>query len=287
MQHPCSRPCAAAPAAGHTFCYRCLEQHLAHQHNCPACARFLTPDLIYPNFLLSKVRCAALRWRAVLRLLGLWVGQRWEGAPGSEALDAELRSAAAAHASIITPLLHSPRPHQIAKRAHSRALSAAPSARELLTQAVSDLRVGLSEADTDALLAQLGEHKRALQEVQREASMELLMHFLQSSRRARCACGAGGGESHAGPERGRPAASCCHPSRRALLPRALPPPPTLRPPPLLQGGEGAAPGAAAEGAVLPGWRHPEGGGGGGRPVAGAAPAAAAESRRWGACTGGS
>lgn len=42
----------------------------------------------------------------------------------------------------------------------------------------------------DALLRQLWEHKQELAERQREASLELLLHFLQSSR---CGGGAGGG----------------------------------------------------------------------------------------------
>ena len=44
------------------------------------------------------------------------------------------------------------------------------------------LQASLSEADTDTLRHQLWDHKRGLQEQQREASMELLLHFLQSSR---------------------------------------------------------------------------------------------------------
>lgn len=68
------------------------------------------------------------------------------------------------------------------KRAHTRALGTAPSALEVLQHALSDHQAGLSETDVDALLGQLGEHKRALQEAKREASMELLLHFLQSSR---------------------------------------------------------------------------------------------------------
>ena len=50
------------------------------------------------------------------------------------------------------------------------------------------LQESLSEADVDSLLHQLWEHKQELAERQREASMELLLHFLQSSRcGARCA----------------------------------------------------------------------------------------------------
>ena len=40
---------------GHTFCYACIATHLQHAKNCPSCARFLTAELIAPNFLLSKV----------------------------------------------------------------------------------------------------------------------------------------------------------------------------------------------------------------------------------------
>lgn len=45
------------------------------------------------------------------------------------------------------------------------------------------LQESLSEGDVDALLHQLWEYKQELAERQREASLELLLHFLQSSRR--------------------------------------------------------------------------------------------------------
>lgn len=58
---------------GHTFCYGCISTHLQAGKNCPSCQRYLTKDLIYPNFLLSKVGCRwvvgvkptvpCLRWR--------------------------------------------------------------------------------------------------------------------------------------------------------------------------------------------------------------------------------
>jgi E3 ubiquitin-protein ligase RFWD2 len=55
-------------ACGHTFCYPCVSQHLAHRKNCPSCAAYLTFDLVYPNFLLqqlaAKVKVADRRRRA-------------------------------------------------------------------------------------------------------------------------------------------------------------------------------------------------------------------------------
>jgi hypothetical protein len=40
---------------GHTFCFGCITTHLQTGKNCPSCQHYLTKDLIYPNFLLSKV----------------------------------------------------------------------------------------------------------------------------------------------------------------------------------------------------------------------------------------
>lgn len=54
-----------AATAGHTFCYACITEHLSSAKNCPCCQRYLTKDLIYPNFLLSKVR-------RLLRVCGSW-----------------------------------------------------------------------------------------------------------------------------------------------------------------------------------------------------------------------
>jgi hypothetical protein len=47
-------------SCGHTFCYICLSRHLANKNTCPSCCGYLTIDKIFPNFLLSKVRAAAL-----------------------------------------------------------------------------------------------------------------------------------------------------------------------------------------------------------------------------------
>lgn len=71
---------------------------------------------------------------------------------------------------------------QIVKQARSRAVGTPLSALELLQHAVADHKEGLKEEDVDVLLQQLWEHKQALQQQQREASMELLLHFLHSSR---------------------------------------------------------------------------------------------------------
>lgn len=55
-------------ACGHSFCYPCVSQHLAHRKNCPSCAAYLTFDLVYPNFLLqrlaARVKAADRRQRA-------------------------------------------------------------------------------------------------------------------------------------------------------------------------------------------------------------------------------
>ena len=43
-------------ACGHSFCYHCISMHLQHKQSCPSCASYLAQDLIFPNFLLDKVR---------------------------------------------------------------------------------------------------------------------------------------------------------------------------------------------------------------------------------------
>ncbi|KAL4457892.1 hypothetical protein ABPG75_012757 [Micractinium tetrahymenae] len=112
-------------ACGHSFCYACISRHLEAAKNCPSCSHYLTPDLIYPNFLLSKV---VRRVRSSASL--------GRGAP---------------------PL-------------------------QVLQQAIADHGAALAEPEVDSLLHQLWELKQGLQEKQREASMELLLHFLQNSR---------------------------------------------------------------------------------------------------------
>lgn len=42
-------------ACGHSFCYMCITTHLSNRSNCPCCARYLTNDQLFPNFLLTKV----------------------------------------------------------------------------------------------------------------------------------------------------------------------------------------------------------------------------------------
>ncbi|KAJ1732097.1 hypothetical protein LPJ72_003602 [Coemansia sp. Benny D160-2] len=42
-------------ACGHSFCYRCISQHLCERQNCPMCFQTLDIDQIYPNFALNKL----------------------------------------------------------------------------------------------------------------------------------------------------------------------------------------------------------------------------------------
>ncbi|KAL3820769.1 hypothetical protein ACJIZ3_006674 [Penstemon smallii] len=42
-------------ACGHSFCYMCIVTHLQNKSDCPCCSHFLTPNHLYPNFLLNKL----------------------------------------------------------------------------------------------------------------------------------------------------------------------------------------------------------------------------------------
>ncbi|KAI9501027.1 WD40-repeat-containing domain protein [Coemansia spiralis] len=42
-------------ACGHSFCYRCISQHLCERQTCPTCFQALESDQIYPNFALNKI----------------------------------------------------------------------------------------------------------------------------------------------------------------------------------------------------------------------------------------
>ncbi|KAF5474891.1 hypothetical protein F2P56_006744 [Juglans regia] len=42
-------------ACGHSFCYMCIVTHLRNKSDCPCCARYLTTNHIFPNFLLDKL----------------------------------------------------------------------------------------------------------------------------------------------------------------------------------------------------------------------------------------
>ncbi|KAJ8761150.1 hypothetical protein K2173_001206 [Erythroxylum novogranatense] len=46
---------AFTTACGHSFCYACILTHLRNKDDCPCCARYLTSNLIFPNFLLNKL----------------------------------------------------------------------------------------------------------------------------------------------------------------------------------------------------------------------------------------
>lgn len=42
-------------SCGHTFCYSCISQHIQGNRNCPCCAKYISKDHVFPNFLLGKV----------------------------------------------------------------------------------------------------------------------------------------------------------------------------------------------------------------------------------------
>lgn len=42
-------------SCGHSFCYMCIVTHLQNKSDCPCCFHYLTPNQLYPNFLLDKV----------------------------------------------------------------------------------------------------------------------------------------------------------------------------------------------------------------------------------------
>ncbi|KAL2926855.1 E3 ubiquitin-protein ligase COP1 [Bienertia sinuspersici] len=42
-------------ACGHSFCFMCITTHLRNKSDCPCCARHLTNNQLYPNFLLDKL----------------------------------------------------------------------------------------------------------------------------------------------------------------------------------------------------------------------------------------
>ncbi|XP_022877277.1 E3 ubiquitin-protein ligase COP1-like [Olea europaea var. sylvestris] len=42
-------------ACGHSFCYMCIVTHLRNKSDCPCCFNSLTPDQLFPNFLLDKL----------------------------------------------------------------------------------------------------------------------------------------------------------------------------------------------------------------------------------------
>ncbi|KAJ8428030.1 hypothetical protein Cgig2_027636 [Carnegiea gigantea] len=42
-------------ACGHSYCYMCVATHLRNRNDCPCCGRYLTPNLIFPNFAVDKL----------------------------------------------------------------------------------------------------------------------------------------------------------------------------------------------------------------------------------------
>lgn len=129
-------------ACGHSFCYPCISQHLAHRKNCPSCAAYLTFDLVYPNFLLqrlaAKVKAADRRQRASV----------------------------------------AERIHQLLRDADVAAELDASN----FGGAMGINGGTLSEADLEGLLSALYTRKQALQQRSAQDNLQLLLHFLNFSR---------------------------------------------------------------------------------------------------------
>ena len=165
---------------GHTFCYACIATHLQHAKNCPSCARFLTAELIAPNFLLSKVPAQH--------------ASDWCGAMIVPTRVSLTPSHVAPHRLCLLQLVQ----QAVKERAQGGTGGTAAAAGagtggvalEQVQRAIAECCAtgGLGEGDVDALLQLLRGHKQGLQQRQREGGVALLLHFLQASR-----CGGGGG----------------------------------------------------------------------------------------------
>lgn len=159
---------------GHTFCYGCISAHLAAAKNCPSCLRYLTKDLIYPNFLLAKVRLLVPR-------------PHCSSAPQSPRTAAPGVACTPRAAGPLT--LPALRPSlQIVQQAQA-APSLRASAFDLIERCIREGEDELTLAQIDALLGLLRERKRAAEQCERDNNMGLLLHFLQ---RSRCAPHLGG-----------------------------------------------------------------------------------------------
>lgn len=159
---------------GHTFCYGCISAHLAAAKNCPSCLRYLTKDLIYPNFLLAKVRLLVPGPTAPLL--------HRVRAPLPRASLAPQVQLALSHCPALRPSL------QIVQQAQA-APSLRASAFDLIERCIREGEDELTLAQIDALLGLLRERKRAAEQCERDNNMGLLLHFLQ---RSRCASHLGG-----------------------------------------------------------------------------------------------
>ena len=149
LRDPFVTPC------GHSFCYTCITTHLHNKSVCPCCSEYLTPDKVFPNFLLSKVR--VLRRHLASCALGfncmksaaVTVYWRW------------LKVVAKA-----------------AKAEHTRKGTLV----EQLQAAVKSDEQTLPLSDVELLLETLQTKKQEMQQRETENNLELLLHFLNHSR---------------------------------------------------------------------------------------------------------
>ena len=172
LKDPFVTPC------GHSFCYSCIIIHLQNKKVCPSCSQYLTPDKVFPNYLLSKVSCYSQV--KVLTACGVASMLKLQGLPDIfGALHLAVKSCNLMHWHFTGRLS---RGGQVVARVAREAHSKEGTLVEQLQAAISSDKQGLRLPDVDILLETLEEKKHHMQQREKENNLELLLHFLNHSK---------------------------------------------------------------------------------------------------------